>query len=115
MASTPTAIDVVCVRGAGTREAPAIVDSLITSEALAVARGRAFIDEHWWRQRRARFSIPFVEDLRKDGQVADLRAPGLAYGGKVLVTALRGRLTLSPRPSLSYEVEAEEITEPPDA
>ena len=75
-------ISIRCERGAGVREAPAIQDELITTEHLAVLRGKAFLDEtHFHRTVRA-IRIPYAAIA--DGQVVEVRVPEIA-SGKYLV------------------------------
>lgn len=52
------AIIVKCKRGTGDREAQAITDSLISSEQMAVARGKRFLDDNYYVKKRRTLRVP---------------------------------------------------------
>lgn len=52
-------IEVICVRGAGDKEAPPINDPLITTIPIAVQRGKHFIDDNWYKIHKRRILVPY--------------------------------------------------------
>jgi len=52
-------IEVICIRGAGDKEAPPISDPLITTIPIAVQRGKHFIDANWYKIHKRKISVPY--------------------------------------------------------
>lgn len=77
-------ISVLCIRGTGDRQAPDIIDELISTERIARLRGSAFLDETYYNRSRRTVRAPFA-DIR-DGQIVDVR-DGRIGGGKFRVTS----------------------------
>jgi hypothetical protein len=104
------AITVRCKRDAGDIEAPAINDSMITIESIAVARGKRFLDDPsqggYYQAVRRRFRVPH-------------KGPGIVPGAWVSVSdgrlgmrdtemkVVSYNLTITPT-SVWAEVEADE-------
>lgn len=110
-------IDVECYRGPGDRPGADIVDSMITTQTMAKAIGKAEIDAEWWVTRSIQVSHQFSPDIVKDGQVVTIAAPEAAHPGtKATVEAIRGSLVVGENraPVLSYETTLEAHEEPPE-
>ena len=52
-------IEVICIRGAGDKEAPSIDDPLITTIPIAVQRGKHYIDDNWYKIHRRSILTPY--------------------------------------------------------
>ena len=57
------AIDVLCVRGIGDKEASEIQDDLITSEYIARMRGTNFINQNWYKIHSRVIAHPYQDNL----------------------------------------------------
>lgn len=66
-------IQVICYRGLGHREMSPVEDSLITSESMAIVRGKWEIDKQWYLQHIQSFEVPHrktdSEESLKDGDL----------------------------------------------
>lgn len=102
-------IDVTVIRGAGNREAPDIVDGLITNERLAIARGSQFIDENWYKVRAISLRIPPVSGIVRDGDVIQVTALPMGLNSRAYIQSLRGTVTQN---SISLELDVEAYTNP---
>jgi len=56
-------IDIVCIRGAGDKEAPEINDPLINSEYIAKVRGTNFINENWYKRSKRTLRVPYKDGI----------------------------------------------------
>jgi len=64
------AVSVKVVMGKGDKECDPIEDELIATESVAVARGKAFLDDNYYLKRKFTFRVPYEGAV--DGEVADL-------------------------------------------
>ncbi len=85
-------IEVICYRGLGHREMSPIEDSLITSEAMAVTRGKYEIDTQWYLQHVQKFEVPHKKTdanvALKDGDLIDMTDSKFGIFGNRLVKGI---------------------------
>jgi hypothetical protein len=113
MATQPAAVDVICQRGAGDKEAPDITDNLLTTEAVAVARGRAFLDENGYYVEHVRLRVPHTDGLKQDGPTVRVADYKLGINDIYAVKSLRGQVTIGGgKPSLTYDLDMERYIDP---
>jgi hypothetical protein len=55
-------IEIICIRGEGDKEAPAINDPLITTIPIAVQRGKHFIDDNWYMIKKRSILVPYKDN-----------------------------------------------------
>lgn len=57
-------INIQLKRGSGDKEAPEIRDTMITSNAVAILKGTAFLNESWYLSRKRDITASYKEGIR---------------------------------------------------
>ncbi|GAG64758.1 unnamed protein product, partial [marine sediment metagenome] len=70
--STEPDISVLVKMGIGDREAPTILESLLTTDSIAVTRGAAYLDANHYNTKEINIEVPY-NDLAIDGILAFIR------------------------------------------
>lgn len=81
--------DIVVIRGLGDREGDDIIDALLSTEAPALSRGRAELDERATAKVTRDITVPYESGIEL-GQLARVQDPlqGETYSGKIIDIAV---------------------------
>ena len=90
-------IDVTVVRFTGDKPGEDIIDPLLSTEAAAIARGRAELNKRSLSEQRRIYDVDFRTGIRK-GQVVEVfdEAAGKLVRGKISEIQIAGRYSDSP-------------------